>query len=113
MPFEKVSASEWYFAGDRHDGTGLGYMWGVISQAIVGFDWIELAMRGAILGYILAADPSVVYKKSIGILGNIALCVPLSENVLHLQGYDIQHSSEFFLGGHPFLHHFKARRPIT
>ena len=29
-------------------------MWGVISQSIVGLDWIELAIRGALLGYILA-----------------------------------------------------------
>ncbi len=35
-------------------GTGWGGMWGVISQSIVGLDWIELALRGALLGYILA-----------------------------------------------------------
>ena len=29
-------------------------MWGIITQSIVGLDWIELALRGGILGYILA-----------------------------------------------------------
>jgi len=54
MPFEKVRASEWYLQEIGLSGTGQGYMWGVISQSIIGFDWIELALRGTILGYILA-----------------------------------------------------------
>jgi hypothetical protein len=54
MPFEKVPASEWYLRELGISGTGQGYMWGVISQSIVGLDWIELALRGALLGYILA-----------------------------------------------------------
>lgn len=54
LPFEKVRASEWYLRELGISGTGVGLMWGVISQSIVGLDWIELALRGAILGYILA-----------------------------------------------------------
>ena len=54
MPFEKVAASEWYLREIGLSGTGLGLMWGVISQSIVGLDWLELGLRGAILGYILA-----------------------------------------------------------
>jgi hypothetical protein len=54
MPFEKVAASEWYLREIGLSKTGLGLMWGVISQSIVGLDWLELALRGAILGYILA-----------------------------------------------------------
>jgi hypothetical protein len=54
MPFEKVPASEWYLREIGISGTGVGFMWGVISQSIVGLDWIELALRGGILGYILA-----------------------------------------------------------
>jgi len=54
MPFEKVPASEWYLREIGMSGTGWGGMWGVISQSIVGLDWIELALRGALLGYILA-----------------------------------------------------------
>lgn len=54
MPFEKVAASEWYLREVNLSGTGIGLMWGVITQSIVGFDWLELAVRGAVLGYILA-----------------------------------------------------------
>jgi len=54
LPFEKIVASEWYLSVIGLSGTGQGYMWGVISQSIVGLDWLELAVRGAILGYILA-----------------------------------------------------------
>ena len=54
MPFEKVGASEWYLREIGISGIGQGYMWGVISQSIVGLDWLELFFRGALLGYILA-----------------------------------------------------------
>lgn len=54
MPFEKVAASEWYLREIGMSGSGVGFMWGVISQSIVGLDWLELVLRGAILGYILA-----------------------------------------------------------
>ena len=54
LPFEKVGASEWYLREIGMSGTGQGFMWGVISQSIVGLDWIELALRGGILGFLLA-----------------------------------------------------------
>ncbi len=54
LPFEKVRASEWYLRQIGKSGLGVGYMWGVISQSIVGLDWLELALRGAVLGFILA-----------------------------------------------------------
>jgi hypothetical protein len=54
LSFEKVAASEWYLRAIGLSGTGVGFMWGVISQSIVGLDWTELALRGAVLGYLLA-----------------------------------------------------------
>lgn len=54
MPFKKVSASEWYLEEIGIGGTGQGFMWGVISQSIIGLDWFELVIRGSLLGYILA-----------------------------------------------------------
>jgi hypothetical protein len=54
LPFEKVGASEWYLREIGMSGTGQGFMWGVISQSIVGLDWIELVLRGGILGFLLA-----------------------------------------------------------
>jgi hypothetical protein len=37
------------------DGIGLGCVIGVLSQAIIGFDWIELVARGLVLGVVFAA----------------------------------------------------------
>lgn len=54
LPFEKVSASEWYLREIDLSGTGVGLMWGVVAQSIIGFDWAELALRGGILGFVLA-----------------------------------------------------------
>jgi len=54
LPFEKFEASEWYLRELGISGTGQGFMWGVISQSIIGFDWIELAIRGSLLGFVLA-----------------------------------------------------------
>lgn len=54
LPFEKVSAAEWYLREINLSGTGIGLMWGVIAQSIVGEDWYELAVRGALLGFLLA-----------------------------------------------------------
>ncbi len=54
IQFSKTTGSEWYLIQKGISGTGQGYMWGVISQSIIGFDWFELAFRGALLGYFLA-----------------------------------------------------------
>jgi hypothetical protein len=54
MPFEKVAASEWYLREIGLSGTGIGLMWGVIAQSIVGLDWFELVLRGVVLGLVLA-----------------------------------------------------------
>lgn len=53
LPFEKIDPSVWYLdlIGQRQ---GVGYMFGVMSQAAVGLDWIELLIRGAVLAITLA-----------------------------------------------------------
>lgn len=71
MPFEKVPASEWYLREIGMSGTGWGGMWGVISQSIVGLDWIELAFRGALLGYILARFHRWYLKHQSGFLATL------------------------------------------
>ncbi len=53
-PIEKVDPSEWYLGLLGVQGTGVGFTFGVISQAVLGLDWLELALRGALLGFILA-----------------------------------------------------------
>lgn len=78
MPFEKIPASEWYLREIGQSGTGQGFMWGVISQSIVGWDWLELVLRGAILGYILARIHRWYIKHQAEFLGTLFytfLCV--------------------------------------
>ncbi len=54
LPFEKVDPSEWYLDVMGARGTGLGFMFGVMSQAVLGLDWIELVIRGVALGLAFA-----------------------------------------------------------
>jgi len=71
VPFEKVPASEWYLREVGLSGTGVGLMWGVISQSIIGLDWLELAIRGAILGFILARFHRWYIKRQSGFLETV------------------------------------------
>jgi hypothetical protein len=50
LPFYKWDPSEWYLEVIGARGQGIGYMFGVMSQAAVGWGWIELVLRGAVLG---------------------------------------------------------------
>lgn len=54
LPFKEYDPSDWYIEIIGLSGKGLGYMFGVISQAIIGFDWIELIIRGSVLGGLFA-----------------------------------------------------------
>ena len=52
LPFTKIEPGVWYLtvAGIQ----GAGFMFGLMSQAVLGYDWIELAVRGLVLGIVLA-----------------------------------------------------------
>lgn len=54
LPFEKWDPSDWYLQVIGHRGLGVGYMFGVVSQSIIGFGWIELVIRGLVFGSALA-----------------------------------------------------------
>jgi hypothetical protein len=54
LPFEKIDPSSWYIDVIGQTGLGIGYMFGVMSQAAVGLDWIELVLRGMVLAIVLA-----------------------------------------------------------
>jgi len=54
LPFEKIAPATWYLDVLGERDSGVGYSFGVISQAALGFDWLELIARGAILGSLLA-----------------------------------------------------------
>lgn len=53
LPFEKLDPSLWYIdvMGDR---SGIGFMFGILAQASLGWGWIELVIRGIFLGLMLA-----------------------------------------------------------
>jgi hypothetical protein len=71
MPFEKIGANEWYLRTIGLSGTGIGLMWGVISQSLAGFDWLELGVRGGVLGYTLALLHRWYVRKSSGFLATL------------------------------------------
>lgn len=56
LPFEKQELAVWYvsrFYPAAYEA-GAGYAFGVIAQSAVGYGWIELVVRGIVLGYVLA-----------------------------------------------------------
>src|SRR5262249_15382172 len=54
LPFEKWDAAEWYLEVIGLRNLNVGYMFGVMSQVVIGLDWVELAVRGVLLGWIFA-----------------------------------------------------------
>lgn len=78
LPFEKIAASEWYLRLIGISGAGTGFMWGVITQSIVGLDWIELIIRGSVLGFALAKIYDWYTRRQENFLANIVyiyLCI--------------------------------------
>jgi hypothetical protein len=54
LPFEKIDPAQWYLDLIGLRNSGVGFMFGVMSQAAVGLGWIELVFRGALLGVLFA-----------------------------------------------------------
>jgi hypothetical protein len=52
LPFTKLDPC---FGFPVVDGAGLGCVVGVVTYSVIGFDWLELAVRGAVLGSVFAA----------------------------------------------------------
>ena len=49
LPVTKIDPGAWYVSTFHPQSSG-GLMFGVTAQAVIGYDWIELVARGAILG---------------------------------------------------------------
>jgi hypothetical protein len=49
-----LDPSDWYLDVLGIRGTGVGLMFGVIAQSIIGGDWVELVARGTVLGLCFA-----------------------------------------------------------
>ncbi len=54
LPFPVLDPSDWYLDVLAVRGTGVGFMFGVVAQAIIGGDWVELVLRGVALGLCFA-----------------------------------------------------------
>ena len=54
LPFEKIEPGTWYIDVIGQAGQGVGYMFGVLSQTVLGLGWIELVLRGVALAVCLA-----------------------------------------------------------
>ena len=54
VPIEKMDPSNWYLVVGGMEETGSGYMFGVQSQAEIGWGNAELVIRGAVLGLFLS-----------------------------------------------------------
>ena len=52
LPFEKIDPSVWYLEVIGFKDSGIGFMFGVLAQSVVGLGWIELVLRGALLGVV-------------------------------------------------------------
>lgn len=50
LPFEKIDPASWYIRITGYEGEGVGFGFGAISQAMLGFGKIDLFIRGAITG---------------------------------------------------------------
>jgi Ca2+/Na+ antiporter len=49
LPFYKWEAADWYMEVMGQRGTGVGFMFGIVAQSVVGFGYYELAVRGILL----------------------------------------------------------------
>lgn len=49
LPFYKWDPAEWYLEVLGIRGSGIGLMFGIVAQGVMGYDWIELALRGMLL----------------------------------------------------------------
>lgn len=57
LPFKKIDLAGWYISTfyPENSAHGEGFAFGVIAQGIVGFGWIEIVVRGMIVGLIFGA----------------------------------------------------------
>jgi hypothetical protein len=54
LPFEKTDNGTWYLDVIGMKGEGVGFSFGAVSESVVGFGWIELILRGALIGLTFA-----------------------------------------------------------
>jgi len=57
LPFRKWDPADWYKdeVYEYVSAAGMGFMFGIVAQSVLGFDWLELAVRGVLLALFYAA----------------------------------------------------------
>jgi hypothetical protein len=55
LPFDVLDPSLWYLRVIDIRDPRVGVMFGVVAQSVIGWDWVELVLRGAVLGVVCAA----------------------------------------------------------
>ena len=55
LPFDVLDPSLWYLRVIDIRDPRVGLMFGVVAQSVIGWDWVELVLRGAVLGVVCAA----------------------------------------------------------
>lgn len=71
LPFQKLTGADWYLIQTNQDGLGIGFMWSVISQSLIGFGLGELVVRGCILGWFLACIHSWYQRRFVKFLPTV------------------------------------------
>lgn len=54
LPFEKIDPAQWYLEVIGMANSNVGFMFGVMAEAVVGWGRVELILRGAVLAAVLA-----------------------------------------------------------
>ncbi len=55
LPFTKIDPADWYLQAVGLQGSNVGFMFGIMAQAAIGFGAAELIVRGILLGLLLGA----------------------------------------------------------
>lgn len=66
LPFEKMDLSDWYLTRFYPEikRSGGGLVFGIIPQALLGLGWVELLLRGALVGVVFGALHRALVRRS-------------------------------------------------
>ncbi len=91
LPFDKLDQSLWYLDVVGLGGTGVGLMFGVVSEAAVGLGIFEMVLRGVAVGVIFGSIHNCT-PELVEVLADCVLYMALRLELLHVQGVDVIHS---------------------
>ncbi len=68
FPIQKVDQAEWYLEMIGYSGEGVGFTFGTVSEGVIGFGILELAVRGVVLGVVLGFIHNFVCRRGNGFI---------------------------------------------